>query len=320
MFRFLDAYSGYSTPPQNLACQEQSLRSLRSSWGWAFWRNPDFEFAQCSFVDYLMIRKIPFPVALVERFRNEKWFVEKTGLCSIEYAASAADITIQDLNQLLQHGMLRPCTWEYARRNIPILETKKLLKLKQKWKAGWSVEEASSWLGISKQNVIQLIRLGLLVIAQKTKSGKSKRLLSCQSVKEFFEKVTTQLKLFGDDPCEIISLRNADGYFNYLGVDGSVLLQFVVNGVLPAFQWRDEIQRLNQICFSLVSIHEIPDLVLGKRGCITADTFALETGIPKSLVRKWVKSGLIRAEMKIGLYDYFKRPDLEKLAGEYFSD
>jgi hypothetical protein len=296
------------------------LRSLQISWSWTFWKNPEFEFAHSGFIDYLVTRKIPFPVALVEKFRNEKWFVEKTGLCSIEYASTMSNIAVQDLDQLLRYSLLRSCTWEYARCNIQILEIEKLLKLKQQWSVGWSVEEASTWLGVSKQTVTQLIKLGLLADVQRTKNSKSRLLLSCQSVKNFFEKITNQLQWFEDDPRKLISLSKAKEYFTHRGVDGAVLLQLAANGVLPVFKLQKEVYFLNHICFSLASVYEISDVILGRKDFISADGFAQETGISKRLIQKWIKVGLLKPAMKIRFIDYFQRSDLNKFANERFSN
>lgn len=312
IFDFWDAYSGHEA--------KQSLRSLQISWNGTFWKNPEFELAHSDFIDYLIARKIPFPAALAEKFRNEKWFVEKTGLCSIEYASTVSNIAVRDLNQLLQHGLLRLCTWEYARRNIPILEIEKLLRLKQQWAVGWSVEEARTWLGVSEQTMDQLIKLGLVAVVQKTKGGKSKQLLSCQSAKDFFEKITSQLKLFEGNPRDTISLRDAAEYFGCIEKYRSVLLQLVVNGILPAYKREQEIQRLDRVYFSWTSMLDIRELVCGRRDFISEDAFILDTGTSKRLFRKWIKSALVKSKMKVGPDNYFKRSDLEKLANEHTSD
>ena len=62
---------------------------------------------------------------------------------------------------------------------------------------------------------------------------------------------------------------------------------------------------------------DFPDLFYAKHGKIAGNIFAREKGIPIRLVQKWMKAGLIKSEMNLGVYGYFMRSHLEQLAAEY---
>jgi hypothetical protein len=164
IFQFLDAYSDNSSPCQNQIILDKHLNSIRINWFQSDWRNPDFEFIQKSFIEYLLTRNIPLPVSLVEQFKNVTWFVEQTGLCSDQNAGSVLDVSSQELRQFLLRGSLNSCLWSHSRSTVPIFERHKLLTLKENWKLGWSIQEASCWLGISKQDVIELVEQDVLAI------------------------------------------------------------------------------------------------------------------------------------------------------------
>jgi len=317
LFQFLDAYSGNSSPCQNQINLDKHLNSIRINWFQSDWRNPDFEFMQQSFIKYLLTRNIPLPVSLVEQFKNVTWFVEQTGLCSGQNAGPVLDISSQELHQLLLRGSLKSCLWTYSRSQTPIFERDKLLTLKERWKLGWSVQEASCWLGISEQDVIELVERDALTVVDRPNTDADYWLLSRQSVEDFFEKVTSQLKLFEGNKHDILWLGAVVGYIDYLGIRRADLLQCVADGFLPGLKLEPEIHSLNRVHFLENFLPDFPDLFYARHGKVAGIIFAHEKGFPVRLVQKWMKAGLIKSEMNLGVDGYFMRSRLEQLAAEY---
>lgn len=276
LFRFLDAYIEYAAPRQQIIYQNKHLNTIRNAWFRSAWRNLDFEFAQRGLIDYLMVRDIPLPISLVEIFRNVTWFIERTGLCSTEYAASVLDISVQELLQFLSLGLLTSCLWKHSKSSVPIFKHEKLLTLKQEWKLGWTVEETRYWLGLNEKDVIELIDLNMLTVVNRPDSNKLHWLLSRQSVENFFEKVVTQLNLFEGDIYGILSLGETAEYFEYLGVHRSVLLQSVAEGSLPACKREARIHSLARVYFSREAILGFRDLFFSRQGKVSGSAFACE--------------------------------------------
>jgi hypothetical protein len=317
LFQFLDAYSGYSSSCQALKNQNKRLSLIRNNWFQPNWKNMDFEFVQQSFINYLLVRNIPLPVFLVEQFMNVAWFVEQTGLCSVEHAVPALDISAQDLHQFMLRGSLDSCLWTHSRSKTPIFEYEKLLTLKQQWKLGWSVQEASCWLGVSEWDVAELVERDVLTVVDRPDNDVDHWLLSRQSVENFFEKVTGQLRLFEGNKGGILCLGEAVRYIDYLGIRRAVLLQCVADGFLPGLKLESEVHSLHRVHFLENLIMDFPDLYYAKHGKIAGNIFAREKGFPVYLVRNWIKAGLIKSEMNLGVHSYFVRSHLEQLAAKY---
>ena len=318
LFQFLDAYSGCSSPcQQTLMNRNKHLNLIRNNWFQLDWRNSDFEFVQQSFINYLLIRNIPLPVSLVEQFKNVTWFVEQTGLCSVEYAALALDISDQDLHQFLRRGSLNSCLWTHSRSGTPMFERDQLLTLKERWKLGWSVEEASSWLGIFEWEVIELVERNVLSVVHRPDADESHWLLSRKSVEDFFEKVANPLKLFEGNSRDIICLNEAVRYLDYLGIHRVVLLQCVVDGFLPGLKLESEIHSLTRIYFLENLVLDFPDLFFARHGQVSGHAFAREKGFSTRLILDWMKAGLIKPDVNFGVHSYFMRSRLEQLAAEY---
>jgi hypothetical protein len=317
LFQFLDAYRGCSSPCQNQINLDKPLNSIRINWFQSDWRNPDFEFMQQSFIKYLLARNLPLPVALVEQFKNVTWFVEQTGLCSGQNAGPILDVSSQELHQFLLRGLLNSCLWSHSRSKVPIFERDKLLTLKANWKLGWSVQEASAWLGISIQDVIELVEQDELAVVDRPNTHAEYWLLSRQSVEDFFKKVTSQLSLFEGNKDDILRLGAVVGYIGYLGIHRAALLQCVADGFLPGLKLESEIHSLNHVHFQENFVINFPDLFYAKHGKVTGNMFARENGFPVRLVRDWMKAGLIKSEMNLGIDGYFLRSRLEQLAAEY---
>jgi hypothetical protein len=136
LFQFLDAYSGCYSPTQTPMNRDKRLKQIRQDWFQPAWGNPDFEFVQQSFVNYLLARNIPLPVSLVEQFKEVAWFIEQTGLWSEELTALTLNISVRALHRFFLRDALKSCLWPRARTRMPVYYRDKVLALKLKWELG----------------------------------------------------------------------------------------------------------------------------------------------------------------------------------------
>lgn len=79
LYRYLDAYSGGTTPGVSPAHRTKRLGTLQHDWLAPAWRAADNDLCSRAFVDYLRDRQIPFTRALVKRLKHAAWFSDKTG-------------------------------------------------------------------------------------------------------------------------------------------------------------------------------------------------------------------------------------------------
>jgi hypothetical protein len=312
LFKFLDAYCG--CPPLN---DEQRLHSFRRDWFQASWKNPSFEFLRQGYVNYLLARNLPIPVLLAERYQHVAWFSELTGLWSEEQTAQTLSVPLEKLHYSLSYGSMAACRWLSSRKTAPLFERNKVLTLLRKWSLGWSILEASSWLGLEKTDVIELVKRGELILVGKPDEDEIHWTLSRRSVEGFFEKVVARLELFQGDHRDLACLWEAVHETSYLGMDPVTLLQGVTEGFLPAYKRNPEILSLEHTCFLKNSVWHLPDLCYARHGWISGYAFASEKGFLPRIVVEWVNEGLIKPQKVFGRHMFFDRQDLEELAIKY---
>lgn len=185
--------------------------------------------------------------------------------------------------------------------------------MKQKWVLGWTVSEAASWLGLCERDVIELVKRGVLAIANRPDEDEAHWLLSRPSVDGFFAEVAAKLVLYRGNRRDLVSLNEAASYTACLGMDPATLLQGVTSGFLIAYKRDPEVPSLGFTCFIENSVWHLPDLCYARRGWVAGHLFAREKGFPPRLVIEWMNAGLIKPERVFGHTRYFVRQDLEEL-------
>ena len=311
LFQFLDAYCG--DPPLN---DEQRLRSFQRDWFQSAWKNPNCEFRQQGYVSYLLARNLPIPVSLAERHKDVAWFVEQTGLWSEERTAQTLGIPLEKL-QSLSYGSMTACRWPSSRESVPLFERDKVLALNRKWALGWSVPEASSWLGLDENDAIKLVKLGELLLVDNPDEDENHWVLSRQSVEGYFEKVVARLEMYRGNRRNLVCLWETIHETSELGMDPVTLLQGVVDGFLPAYKRDPEILSLGHTCFLKRSLWHLPDLCYARHGWVSGHVFAYEKGFFPRIVAAWMDAGLIKPQKAFGHHMYFVRQDLEELAAKF---
>jgi len=317
LFQFLDAYCDSYPSNQASANRVNRLEQVRHTWFQAEWRNPDFEFMQQGFVNYTLARNIPLPVHLVEQFKKVPWFVDATGLWSEEQAAQSLDIPVSGLHRFLPYGSLEPCLWPRSRTSMPIFERDKILSLARKWDLGWSVSEASSWLGLYDPVVTDLVKRNVLVVVDRPDAEDAHCVLSCQSVENFSQKVLNRLQLFQGNHRDLVCLDEAAHITDDLGMHCVDLLLDVADGFLPAFKRYPEIDVIGYLCFLREAVWDFPDLWYARCGWVTPHDFAKQKGFSHHLIFEWMEAGLITPVKVFGHYRYFIRQELEQLAARF---
>jgi hypothetical protein len=311
LFKYLDAFCNDKTSSQKPAKRFKRLKQVQQDWFRPVWSVPEFEFVQQGFVNYLLLHNIPIPARFAEQFTNAAWFAEQTGLWSETLTAQALDISAQELHRF---GSVVTCQWPRSQNRLPLFEREKVLALKQKWIQGWSLSEVSSWLGLNDRDVIELVKRGVLTITDNADGGEFHRRLCRQSVENFFNRVTTSLKLFRGDRRDLVCLYEVVRLTSCLGMDCITLLQGVTDGFLPAFKRENNIQALWHIYFIKTQVWKLPDLCYGWRGWVEGCTFAQEKGLSPQLLVEWMDAGWIKPEAVFGGARYFARLNLEQLA------
>ena len=318
LHRWLDAYGGcQETAPQNLM-RPQRIREVQREWLNADWGDAPLAFVQREILNYVLKRQWPLAASAVRQLKDVSWFVEQSDLWTEECTAHTLDLPVADLRRFYPHGSLAECYWPHSQANLIRFKRTGILAVKQRWREGWSLEDASSWLGVKVEDVQRLVEVGLLPAQDEVNEIDPNRgVFSPQVVRDFFQQIVTHLQPYPESPSDLILMFEAVSEVHDLGIDLAVLLQSILAGVLPACPHHPEIVSLYHIDFSQAIIFGLPDQLYAARGYVSADRFAYDYGFASYLIREWLVAGLIQPALTFSRHDYFDLQQLKELAAQH---
>jgi hypothetical protein len=292
------------------------LTTIQKDWLTPAWRAADNDFCLQTSVDYLRDRQLPFGVILVKQLEDVVWFVDKTGLWTEQRVAQALGLARQDLRRFHPLGTLGPCLWPLKHAGAAYFERAKVLAVQQRWQAthGWSVLDASSWLGLDEAAVLLLAARGLL-----TPLPGSAQPPHCvfdrQTVMDFFDRVAARVIFPEEEICGLMNLDAVVHYFSYRALDPATLLQGVIDGTLQAYRRHPELPALSYMCFVEMQLLRRCDAPLARPGWVRDVDFARGSNLPWRTIQGWVDAGLIQPQA--GTDCYFEMQRLEELTAAH---
>jgi hypothetical protein len=307
IFHFLDAFSGNYSSNSTDTSREKRLKQIRQDWFQPAWKSSEFEFTQQCFVDYLLTRGLPLLRFLAVRLQNTEWFIERTGLWSEERTARFLELSIQSLRRMT----LKNCLWPQSISAFPLFEHSKILSLHQKWQSGWSLSEASQWLGLHPSVVGKLVDAGFFTKVNEPASTSHDPVLDRYSVEDFFRQVACQLTPYLKNHQALINLEKAANILSTLGIDQVDLLRGVLLGSLPAYKPQLILPHLGDLCFLRKTLFSLSALILSQRGLITDCQFAREKKKPYLLIFAWIQKLSIEPEFAHWPHQYYDQQLLE---------
>jgi hypothetical protein len=260
LFQILDAYSGrYSQDPIS-AKSKQRLERIRCDWFKSSWSGPDYHFLKQAYVVYLLKRGLPIRISMAHRFKNADWFVESTGIWTEERTAQALNLSLSDLHRFCPLGSLKECIWSSSPTRGSLFKSDKVLAVQNRWRSGWSISDASCWLGIPELDVIHLVERNQLALPDRAKKkDPALWVFNRKMVEDFFQKVVDRLVVFSGDPFHLCHLFEIERCMLSIGIDCALIVQQVAEGVLPAYKTRPGIHSLEDICFLDEGVDAMPD-------------------------------------------------------------
>ena len=201
-------------------------------------------------MDYLRDRQIPFTISLVNHLKDVTWFVDKTGLWTEQRVAQTLDLPRQDLERFYPHGPLGSCRWPLERAGATYFDRAKVLAVHQRWQAarGWSLSDASYWLGLPESTVLMLVARGLLTPLTGS-AAPPHCIFDRQTVVDFFDRVAACAVFSEEYVCGLLHLDDAVRYISHRAVDPATLLHAALDGILSAYRRHPELSALGHVCF-----------------------------------------------------------------------
>jgi hypothetical protein len=282
------------------------------------WRRPEFEFVHQALVDYFVRRGIPLSHTLIDRFKDAPWFPERSGLWTKEQAAQVLGISERMRDVFLPQDPLGRCMAPESRARFPIFSRDKVLAVKKQWEEGLPLGDAAWWLGLERTDVIKLVERGeLSLIRGQQDEDPGDWILEKQSLVAFFEAIDGQLKLYQDDPRELICLFEAFHLTSWEGVGKLALLKGIADGVLPGYKQEPSLRCLARVHFLRSTVTQLPKLIYAQRGWISGYAFALQKGLSLYTIDEWMKLGLLEPVATFNYRHYFDVQSIERVAAVY---
>lgn len=245
IFQFLDAYSGCYAPNPNPAKRLKRLKQIQKDWFQPARASLDFKFAQQALVEYLAEHDLPMLKSLAACYQDAECFTARARLWPEARAAQALGISVPALRRL----KLLKCLWVHSSASFPLYEREKILAVRQKWASGWSLIEASCWLGLKPSIVRRLVECGLISVVEEPANHLSELMLERHSVETFFRQVDAELTPYLNNHRDLVSLEKAAKTLSKWGVDQADLLYQVWLGLLPAYKPQKTLSHLGCVYF-----------------------------------------------------------------------
>jgi hypothetical protein len=238
LFQFLDIYCGRYAQDPGSAKNRLRLERVHRDWFKSKWSGAEYHFLKRAYVVYLLSRGLPIPVSMAHRFKDADWFVESTGIWTEERTARVLDLPVTDLHRFYSTGSLKECLWSSSINRGSLFKSEQVLAVQNKWRTGWSLSDASSWLGISEQNVVRLVERNVLTLLDgDEKDDPAIWVFGRKTVEDFFQKVVGQLEEFLGEPYHLCRLFEVERWMLSVGIDSARLIQHVAEGALTAYTW-----------------------------------------------------------------------------------
>jgi len=316
LFQYLDAYGGRAKPAMPKPRRPNRLGSIQKDWLTPAWRAADNDFCLQTFVDYLRDRQLPFSVSLVNQLKDVVWFIDKTGLWTEQRVAQTLDLPRQDLGRFYPHGPLGPCRWPLERAGATYFDRAKVLAVHQRWQAthGWSLSDASYWLGLPESTVLLLVARGLLTPLVGS-AAPPHCIFERQTVIDFFDRVAARVLFPEEDIRGLVHLDEAVRRHSYRAADPATLLQAAMDGILPAYRRHPELAELSHVCFVDIQLIRLRDALPPTLGWVSDLNFAWGNSLELKTIKGWVDAGLIQPQG--GTDCYFEIQRLEELTAAH---
>lgn len=314
--QLLDAYGGYDTQT-HASSRRHCVQRLQRDWFRLEWQDSSLAFVQPVLLEYVLKRGLRLAPSALEQLKDVSWFAERIGLWTEERTCQALDLQRTDLRRFCENGSLSDCLASGVQTRAPRFKPAAILKVKQRWIAGWSLHDVSSWLKLKRADVLGLMDMGLLSPVTAWAGDPEQILFERQAVKDFFAQVSACLKPVPESWCELLPLNHAVREVRRWSIDLAVLIQCALIGLVSAFHLSAKPEGLDWIYFNRAEICELPDQLFALGGWVDGDRFAYEYGLASTRVHKWWRRGLIKPRVSFSGDHYFDLEELKSLAAQH---
>ncbi len=134
------------------------------------------------------------------------------------------------------------------------------------------------------------------------------------TVADFFQAVIDQLRPFQGEQEYLCRRFEVDAHLHSVGMDWALLIQQVLDGLLPVYHRKETIRALDDLCFDVNDMDTWPDRWYALQGLVSDQVFAHETLVSPRWIDEWVAANRIAPVLCFGRLCYYDRTELEQVA------
>lgn len=299
--------------------------SLYTVWLERSWRHSSFNFVQDAFSNYLRQHYTLSPSMIhLRRFRDDPAFKEQIPYITEAEAAQLLHTTSKMIRRMVQRGFLGTDKVEegkYSTR-FHLVSRPDVVLLQKKWQNAISLEEVAKLLGVSVELAEDLLEIGLLsAVRGPDVDGTYARAISRQSVAEFLELIESKVVAYYDTISSPVSLTKTAQMLSPHGYNAASVLKLVLEGEIRAYWGWDKDKKLSELRISARQIEEKLADIRQNRPFLTRQEIAVRMGVKAHTVGRWVETGILKQERRLGVGWYFDRAEAEQFIQEHiFTD
>jgi len=314
LFQFLQQYSirdgqSYTT---NLQAHFGTLLTLERL---ELWQNDGYEFVYSALADYLAAN---WPASRIKKhphFKEHPILSFKCAWMAINEASLELKVTDRTVKRLISIGLIR-LKKETEFLKIKFLSREDIMTLKARWAQAIPLSDASAWLGLSENVILDLVEINLLTAVRGPKvDGSSIWQIRQADVEDLLEAVHSLGLRHYPNKTDLLDLVTTTQTLSVYGFNAAKVIQLAIQRQILG-RCRVE-QGLDQLVFSKRSVLTLLEQLRKEQEVVSTLKAAEEIGVKPEVIAIWIKSGLLKPLHKKGQVVYLKFEDVKSFRSEY---
>lgn len=326
-YKFLDAQSSWASDGLHRSRIQEDLGSLYTLWLELHWgRHSAFAFVQNAFDEYIAEHYgLVKSVAHLECLRRRPDLAEKFSYLSINQAAETTGVSIVTIQRLINTGKLAVHT-VYDDKNYvkdELVNIADLTRLHDHLKCLLNLEEVTQVLGVSKDVVLDMIKIGLFSVEQRAPKGISHWKLRDRGLQDFVSKLKNNTRAGASNELDTkfttMTLVTASQKLAVVGLNAVSILQRVAEGKLRAYYNPYKSFRFGDLLFDPYDIQACVSEVKCENNWIERSEVNKRSKVKDSILEKWIQAQLLSPVAIHAGVQYFDKDEVERFITECIS-
>lgn len=298
-----------------------TFNHLYTHWLRKNWLYPEFNFVQNAFKHYFTGNYwIKSPEKKLALCNNDDELTDQITYVPLSEASYFLETTINMIELLLRNELLTIFHRVNDDKYVSMVE---VLKLRRKWHDPVRLDETAELLGVTKQLVIKLVKIGLLSAELMSVDGSPQWAFKKSAVLECLESISRHVQdsslLEADGKIGYLNLSEALKKLSSVDMDVGCLLAEVTKGKLYAYHPLEQRFQLTSLLFKFTDIHAYQDLRKPKGNWLSREEVIALLRVKNVTFARWMTAGRITPVTNRGQSQFFDPSSVEKFNADYIS-